>query len=41
LTSFVEYNDQLLALGVIPGATGFEAKALTNLKVVLDKEKAT
>jgi hypothetical protein len=35
-----EYKDQLMALGVIPGAPGSEAKAFANLKVDLDKEKA-
>jgi hypothetical protein len=29
-----------MALGVIPGAPGSEAKAFTNLKVDLDNEKA-
>jgi chromosome segregation ATPase len=37
---FAEYKDQLLALGIIPGAPGSEAKALANLKVDLDEEKA-
>jgi predicted nucleic acid-binding Zn-ribbon protein len=32
-----EYKDQLMALGVIPGAPGSEAKA--ELKVALGKEK--
>jgi hypothetical protein len=40
VTSFAEYNDQLLALGVIPGAPGSEAKALADLKMDLDEEKA-
>jgi hypothetical protein len=38
---FTEYKDQLLALDVIPSAPGLEAKALADLKVDLDKEKAT
>jgi predicted nucleic acid-binding Zn-ribbon protein len=37
---FAEYKDQLLALGIIPGAPDSEAKALANLKVDLDEEKA-
>jgi hypothetical protein len=40
MTSFAKYKDQLLALGVIPGAPGSEAKALADLKVDLDEEKA-
>jgi predicted nucleic acid-binding Zn-ribbon protein len=36
-----EYKDQLMALGVIPGAPGLEAKAFTDLKADLDEEKAT
>jgi hypothetical protein len=35
-----EYKDQLMALGVIPGALGLEAKAFTDLKADLDGEKA-
>jgi hypothetical protein len=41
LTSFVEYKDQLLALGVTPGAPGSETQALASLKADLDAEKAT
>jgi hypothetical protein len=41
MTSFVEYKDQLLALGVIPSAPGSEAKAIADLKADLDEEKAT
>jgi hypothetical protein len=41
MTSFVEYKDQLLALGVIPIAPGSEAKAIADLKADLDEEKAT
>jgi hypothetical protein len=37
---FAEYKYQLLALGVIPGAPGSEAKAPADLKVNLDEEKA-
>jgi hypothetical protein len=36
----VEYKDQLLTLGVIPGAPSSEAKAFANLKVDLNEEKA-
>jgi hypothetical protein len=36
-----EYKDQLMALGVIPGALGSEAKAFADLKADLDEEKAT
>jgi hypothetical protein len=36
-----EYKDQLMALGVIPGAPGSEAKAFADLKADLDEEKAT
>jgi hypothetical protein len=35
-----EYKDQLVTLGVIPGAPGSEAKAFANLKANLDEEKA-
>jgi hypothetical protein len=35
----VEYKDQLMTLGVIPGASGSKAKAFANLKVDLDEEK--
>jgi hypothetical protein len=34
-----EYKDQLMAIGVIPGAPGSEAKAFADLKVALGKEK--
>jgi hypothetical protein len=37
---FADYKDQLLALGIIPGALGSEAHALTDMKADLDKEKA-
>jgi hypothetical protein len=37
----VEYKDQLMALGVIPGALGSGAKAYADLKADLDEEKAT
>jgi hypothetical protein len=40
MTSLVEYKDQLLALGVIPGAPDSEAKTCTELKANLDEEKA-
>jgi phage-related tail protein len=40
MTSFAEYKDQFLALGVIPSAPGYEAKALADLKADLDEEKA-
>jgi hypothetical protein len=36
----VEYKDQLLALGTIPGAPSSETQALANLKADLDEEKA-
>jgi hypothetical protein len=39
ITSFAEYKDQLLTLGVIPGAPGSETQALANLKADLDAEK--
>jgi hypothetical protein len=39
ITSFEEYKDQLLALGVIPGAPGSETQALASLKADLDVEK--
>jgi hypothetical protein len=35
-----EYKDQLVALGIIHGAPGSEAKAFANLKANLDEEKA-
>jgi hypothetical protein len=35
-----EYKSELMALGVIPGDPGSEAKAFTNLKADLDEEKA-
>jgi hypothetical protein len=38
---FVEYKVQLLAPGAILGALGSEARALADLKVDLDEEKAT
>jgi hypothetical protein len=41
LIYFVEYKEQLLALGIIPGAPGSEAQALVNLKADLDEENAT
>jgi hypothetical protein len=34
-----KYKDQLMAVGVIPGAPGSEAKAFADLKVALGKEK--
>jgi chromosome segregation ATPase len=37
---FAEYKDQLMALDVIPGAPGSEAKAFADLKVDLDEENA-
>jgi hypothetical protein len=40
ITSYAEYKDQLLALGVIPGAPGSETQALASLKADLDIEKA-
>jgi hypothetical protein len=40
ITSFAEYKDQLLALGVIPGAPGSETQALASFKADLDAEKA-
>jgi hypothetical protein len=40
MTYFIEHKDQLLALGVIPEAPGYEAKALADLKPDLDEEKA-
>jgi CO dehydrogenase/acetyl-CoA synthase delta subunit len=39
ITSYAEYKDQLLALGVIPGAPGSETQALASLKADLDIEK--
>jgi hypothetical protein len=41
VTYFIEYQDQLLALGIILGALGSEAQALADLKADLDEEKAT
>jgi predicted nucleic acid-binding Zn-ribbon protein len=41
VTYFIEYQDQLLALGIIPGALGSEVQALADLKADLDEEKAT
>jgi predicted phage-related endonuclease len=41
MTYFIEYQDQLLALGIIPGALGSEVQALADLKADLDEEKAT
>jgi hypothetical protein len=41
LTSFVEYKDQLLALGVTPGAPSSETQSFASLKADLDAEKAT
>jgi hypothetical protein len=35
-----EYKSQLMALGVIPGDSGSEEKAFTDLKADLDEEKA-
>jgi hypothetical protein len=40
ITSFAEYQDKLLALGVTPGAPGSENQALASLKADLDTEKA-
>jgi hypothetical protein len=34
------YKEQLMALGVVPGDPDSAAKAFTNLKTELDKEKA-
>jgi hypothetical protein len=34
-----EYKDQLMALSVMPGASGSEEKAFTDMKAELDKEK--
>jgi chromosome segregation ATPase len=39
ITSFAEYKDQHLALGVIPGALGSETQALASLKADLDAEE--
>jgi hypothetical protein len=39
ITSFAEYKDQHLALGVIPGALGLETQALASLKAYLDAEE--
>jgi predicted nucleic acid-binding Zn-ribbon protein len=36
---FADYRDQLVALGIIPGALDSAAKAFTDLKADLDKEK--
>jgi hypothetical protein len=36
-----EYKDQLMALGIIPGAPNSETKAFADLKEDLDEEKAT
>jgi hypothetical protein len=36
MTSFEEYKDQLLALGVTPSAPGFEATTHANLKAAPD-----
>jgi hypothetical protein len=41
ITSFAEYKDQLLALGIIPGAPDSETQAFANLKVDLDAKKVT
>jgi predicted RNase H-like nuclease (RuvC/YqgF family) len=40
ITSFAKYKDQLLVLGIIPGAPCSETQALANSKADLDKEKA-
>jgi hypothetical protein len=41
LTSFVAYKDQLLDLGVTPGAPGSEAMTLANPKAAPDEEETT
>jgi hypothetical protein len=41
LTSFVEYKDQLLALGVTPGSPASKTQALASLKADPNRKKAS